>query len=142
MNKRRVVGFGSVTWDFCALIDQEPQYERVVRAHRFLEAPGGQMGNTLRFLSRFGLQCFIKGHIGSDVYGDKIISSLVQDGVNVDGLIRHQNSSLVSLLHLQMQFPELEASFIVRIHLRGSLIQCKASVVAMSFFSVSAMTKC
>ncbi len=87
--KPRVVGFGSVTWDFCALVREKPQLERTVFADTFVEAPGGQMGNTLRFLSRFGVNCQFRGHVGDDEYGRRIADSLVADGIDIEHLALH-----------------------------------------------------
>lgn len=87
--KVRLVGFGSVTWDFCALVRDEPQLERTVFADSFVAAPGGQMGNTLRFLSRFGLNGQLRGHVGDDEYGRRIADSLIADGIDTEYLTFH-----------------------------------------------------
>ncbi len=89
----RIVGHGSLTWDLCCIIENEPRFEWAVDVKEFRSALGGPMGNTLTFLARFGLRCEYRGPIGADEEGFKIASALSGEGVITDRLVMQPGAS-------------------------------------------------
>ncbi len=70
-----------------------PQAHQVVE--RLSVEPGG-LGNCLVVAARLGLHAVALGWVGQDIFGDQIISSLRQEAVDVDHVLRLEGRTTVS----------------------------------------------
>jgi sulfofructose kinase len=82
-----VTGFGQCSLDYLALINGYPEVDTKKEVLEWHEQGGGPVATALVALSRLGIQCKFYGILGGDDAGEKIRKSLVDEGVDVSGLI-------------------------------------------------------
>lgn len=80
-----VVGFGFNTFDHVCLVDRPPAPDTKQRMRSYLRQPGGQVPTALVALQRWGLSTAYVGAFGDDEGGELQRSSLVAEGVDVNG---------------------------------------------------------
>ncbi len=88
-----VVGIGQCAWDMLAVVDGFPQADTKKEVLVWEEQGGGPVATALIALSRLGVPCRFHGVTGDDREGEAIRQSLMDEGVDVDGLIRRSNAS-------------------------------------------------
>jgi len=88
-----VVGIGQCSWDHLVLVDSYPQPDTKKEALRIDEQGGGPVATALVALSRLGVQCRFHGVTGDDREGRKIRQSLMDEGVDVTGLVERETAT-------------------------------------------------
>ncbi len=88
-----VVGIGQCAWDMLAVVDSFPQADTKKEVLSWEEQGGGPVATALAALSRLGVSCRFHGVTGDDREGAAIRQSLVDEGVDVAGLVRRANAS-------------------------------------------------
>ncbi len=88
-----VVGIGQCAWDILAVVDQFPQADTKKEVLLWEEQGGGPVATALATLSRLGVLCRFHGVTGDDREGAAIRQSLIDEGVDVAGLVRRPNAS-------------------------------------------------
>ncbi len=83
-----VTGLGQCSLDYLALIDKYPDVDTKKEVLEWYEQGGGPVATALVALSRLGIACRFYGIIGDDYAGDMIRKSLIEEGVDVAGLIK------------------------------------------------------
>src|SRR2546430_1928215 len=79
-----VVGFGVNAVDHVIVVPEYPAFETKVRFTEHEESAGGQTASAMVALQRLGLKTAYAGRFGSDAEGRFGLSSLKQEGVNLD----------------------------------------------------------
>ena len=88
-----VVGIGQCAWDMLAVVDHFPQADTKKEALAWEEQGGGPVATALAALSRLGISCRFHGVTGDDREGAAIRQSLVEEGIDVTGLVRRSNAA-------------------------------------------------
>jgi sulfofructose kinase len=82
-----VTGLGQCSLDYLALVNGYPEVDTKKEVLEWHEQGGGPVATALVALSRLGIKCKFHGILGGDDTGEKIRKSLVDEGVDVSGLI-------------------------------------------------------
>ncbi len=88
----KIVGVGQCSLDYLALVDSFPERDTKKEVLLWEEQGGGPVATALIALKRLGAECSFYGVIGDDQEGVKIRQSLVDEGVDVGGLMRRDNA--------------------------------------------------
>jgi len=88
-----VVGIGQCAWDMLAVVDHFPQADTKKEVLVWEEQGGGPVATALAALSRLGVSGRFYGVTGDDREGAAIRQSLIEEGVDVTGLVKRSNSS-------------------------------------------------
>ncbi len=88
-----VMGIGQCAWDMLAVVDRFPQSDTKKEVFVWEEQGGGPAATALVALSRLGVPCRFYGVIGDDNEGEAIRKSLIEEGVDVTGLVKRSNAS-------------------------------------------------
>ncbi|PKL66989.1 MAG: carbohydrate kinase family protein [Methanobacteriales archaeon HGW-Methanobacteriales-1] len=82
-----IIGFGALNMDQLHLVDKIAGPDEESFIHGFQESCGGSAANTVIGASRLGLKTGFVGKLASDGEGDLLHQNLIQEGVDVNGLI-------------------------------------------------------
>ncbi len=88
-----VVGIGQCAWDMLAVVDRFPQSDTKKEVLVWEEQGGGPVATALVTLSRLGVSCRFYGVTGDDREGGAIRQSLLEEGVDVTGLVKRPNAT-------------------------------------------------
>ncbi|MEM2754841.1 MAG: carbohydrate kinase family protein [Candidatus Methanomethylicia archaeon] len=78
-----VVCIGNVNIDVIAYINHIPDPDESTYASNLIISPGGSAANTAVGISRLGLKSGFIGRVGADPYGQLLIKSFIEEGVDV-----------------------------------------------------------
>lgn len=84
----RIVVLGSLNTDLVATVRHLPGPGETVLADALQTFPGGKGGNQAAAAARLGGVVRMVGRVGSDAYGQGLLASLEQDGVDTSGVAR------------------------------------------------------
>ncbi|MBS7287679.1 MAG: hypothetical protein KIH01_02740 [Candidatus Freyarchaeota archaeon] len=84
-----VVVYGAVSTDYSLYGEQS--VPSICLLHNVQEALGGSGGNVAVALSRLGVKASFAGKVGGDLFGWRIASVLIKEGVDVSNLIIDRN---------------------------------------------------
>jgi len=82
-----VFGLGQCCVDYIALVESYPPPDAKCEFSKMVVQGGGPVATALVALSRWGVACAFAGVAGEDRFGVMIHKTLVQEGVNADGLL-------------------------------------------------------
>jgi sulfofructose kinase len=88
-----VAGIGQCSLDCLAVIDIYPQVDTKEEVLEWFEQGGGPVATALVALSRLGIPCRFYGVTGDDCAGEKIKQSLINEGIDVKGLIAREKAN-------------------------------------------------
>jgi sulfofructose kinase len=88
----RVAGIGQCSLDYLAIIDGYPRANTKKEVLEWNEQGGGPVATALVTLSRLGIPCTFHGIIGDDCAGQKIRQSLIDERIDVTGLVKRKNA--------------------------------------------------
>lgn len=88
MDKTRVVVIGSLNMDIVVETEQYPQVGETLMGKRVNFTPGGKGANQAVAAARLGAETTMIGAVGNDAFGEELLSSLRNNGINVDGVKR------------------------------------------------------
>lgn len=88
-----VTGLGQCSLDYLCLVDGYPDIDTKKEALEWHEQRGGPVATALVALSRLGISCSFHSIIGDDEAGEKIRRSLLDEHVDVKGLVQREKSS-------------------------------------------------
>lgn len=88
-----ITGIGQCSFDYLALVDSWPEVDTKKEVIQWHKQGGGPVATALVALTRLGLTCRFHGITGDDEAGNLIRQSLLEGGVNVNGLVQREASS-------------------------------------------------
>lgn len=88
----QVTGIGQCSYDYLAMVDRYPSVDTKKEVLSWHEQGGGPVATALVTLGRLGISTRFCGVTGDDATGDKIRDSLVNEGVDVSGLVTRKDS--------------------------------------------------
>lgn len=83
-----VIGIGQCCWDYLAVVDAYPAVDSKKEVSCWHEQGGGPVATALVTLRRLEIPCRFHGVVGDDDLGNRIIDSLVAEGIDVTGVLR------------------------------------------------------
>jgi len=84
----RIVVLGSLNTDLVANVRHLPRAGETVLADSLQTFPGGKGGNQAAAAARLGGVVRMVGRVGTDTFGEHLLSSLQKDGVDTSGVAR------------------------------------------------------
>jgi ribokinase len=97
-NRPNLSVVGSLNVDLIADVETLPQPGQTISAHRFVTLPGGKGANQAVAAAKLGAQVSMYGCIGSDSYGQFILTSLSQAGVNAENVRTQEGNTGMALI--------------------------------------------
>jgi len=88
-----ISGLGQCSLDYLAVVDIYPEVDTKKEVLEWHEQGGGPVATALVALSRLGIPCRFYGVIGDDYAGEKIKLSLINESIDVSGIVKRQRSS-------------------------------------------------
>ena len=88
-----IVVIGSINMDIVIKTKEIPKIGETVMGREMIETPGGKGANQAVALAKLGTQVSFLGMIGNDLYGNKILLSMKESGVNIDYIKSVEGSS-------------------------------------------------
>lgn len=132
-----LVVVGSLNMDLVARTIRHPQPGETVLGSAFATFPGGKGGNQAVAAARIGGQVAMIGRVGADGFGDALVTSLAEAGVNTRYVLRTpQSSSGVALIVVS---EEGQNSIVVSPGANGLLSPEDVKAAASSFEGASAV---
>ena len=99
MTNSQVLVFGSINMDLVATTSRLPRPGETIPGDNFSTIPGGKGANQAVALSRLGISTSMIGRVGNDSFGQDLLTSLKNNGVNTDGvLVDQQHHSGVAMI--------------------------------------------
>jgi ribokinase len=109
-SQKPIVVVGSINIDLVANAEKIPLAGETVRGSDFQVHPGGKGANQAVAGARLGYPVQLIGKVGTDVFGEQLLSSLQEAGVNVNAVARHEGTSGIAMIAVS---PRGENSIVV-----------------------------
>jgi len=84
--------FGSVNMDFVTRMERFPKPGETVIAQGFARFPGGKGANQAVAAARMGGRVSFYGKVGTDVFGEELLSGLRDNGVGIEWVMREDGT--------------------------------------------------
>ncbi|MCX8061793.1 MAG: ribokinase [Anaerolineales bacterium] len=99
--KKKIVVLGSLNMDLVVRAARHPQPGETLIGTEFQTFPGGKGANQAVAASRLGAEVWMIGRVGQDAFGDVLLKTVQQDGVNTTFIRRDgQAATGVALITL------------------------------------------
>ncbi|QNI33169.1 ribokinase [Alloacidobacterium dinghuense] len=108
--QKPIVVVGSINIDLVANAEKIPAAGETVRGTDFQVHPGGKGANQAVAVARLGYPVQLVGKVGTDSFGDQVLSYLQQTGVDVEAVEKHRGTSGVAIIAVS---PDGENSIII-----------------------------
>ncbi len=95
---KKVIVFGSMNMDLCISCTKAPQAGETVQGQDFFTNPGGKGGNQATAAARLGAQTLMLGSVGQDAFGEELVHTLTQSGVDCTLVRRGKQSTGVAVI--------------------------------------------
>ena len=96
-----VVVVGSLTMDLTANCDRMPVAGETLLGTGFAMVPGGKGKNQAIGVSRLGARTAMVGRVGQDLFGDRVLAQLDQDGVD-SGRVERSATLPTGIAHIRV----------------------------------------
>ncbi len=94
-----LIVFGSINIDLVAQTPRLPRAGETLQGHQFFTASGGKGANQAVATARLGVKTQMIGRVGNDGFGQELLASLQNAGVETDGvIIDNQSRSGVAII--------------------------------------------
>src|SRR5690606_3395769 len=88
-----IVVVGSMNMDFVVSVERYPQRGETIIGNNFLMTPGGKGANQAATVGNLGGDVSFISACGKDIFGDKLVANLNSFGVNIDHVLRFDNTT-------------------------------------------------
>lgn len=88
-----VLIIGSSNMDFNIYLDRLPQPGETITGGKFKQYLGGKGANQAVACKRSGSETIFIGKIGTDIFGEQMISQLIKEGIDTSHIFRDPNES-------------------------------------------------
>jgi ribokinase len=86
-NHPSILVFGSINLDLVARTPRLPVPGETILGHQFTQIPGGKGANQAVAVARLGIPTQMVGRVGGDSFGQELLSSLHNAGVQIDRVL-------------------------------------------------------
>ncbi|MCD4671866.1 MAG: ribokinase [Anaerolineaceae bacterium] len=83
-----VIILGSINMDLVVQTPRFPRPGETLIGHTFFTAPGGKGANQAVAAAKLGVPACMVGRVGKDVFGDNLLESLQQNGVDISSVMQ------------------------------------------------------
>ena len=90
---KKVVVVGSINMDLVTMCQRVPKAGETIFGDRFFQVPGGKGANQGVTMGKLGTKVTMLGKVGEDSFGNDLINSMKNSGVNTDYIERSKNST-------------------------------------------------
>lgn len=90
---KKVVVVGSINMDLVTMCQRVPKAGETIFGDRFFQVPGGKGANQGVAMRKLGTKVTMLGKVGEDSFGNDLINSMKNSGVNTDYIERSKNST-------------------------------------------------
>lgn len=92
MPKPKIIVVGSSNTDMIIQLERIPRPGETILGGQFSTAAGGKGANQAVAAARAGGQVTFVARVGRDMFGDQALAGFVQDGINVDHIVRDESA--------------------------------------------------
>ena len=92
MMRKNIIVVGSSNTDMIIKIPRIPKPGETIIGGEFSTAPGGKGANQAVSAARAGGQVFFVARVGDDMFGEQAVEGFIQDGINIENIIRDKNA--------------------------------------------------
>lgn len=96
--KKHILIVGSLNMDLVVRSPRHPQPGETILGGEFQTFPGGKGANQAVAAARLGASVEMIGRVGSDAFGDALLSTIAQDGVSTNHVQRDSAATGVALI--------------------------------------------
>ena len=100
---KQIAGVGSLNLDFVMSVPKRPEAGETLLAKDLTLVPGGKGANQACTLGRLGAKTVMLGAVGADSYGDLLVNSLQQAGVETGWLMRSSQPTGMAMIQVDPQ---------------------------------------
>lgn len=98
----KVVIVGSINMDLVTRVSRIPAPGETIAGHSFQEIPGGKGANQAVAAARLGATCHLIGRVGDDAFGQTLLRSLQENGVQTEAVqVTPQCPSGIALINVE-----------------------------------------
>ncbi len=90
--------FGSINMDLIMQVSELPKPGETVLTDRYLTKPGGKGANQAVAAARSGGDVAMVGAVGQDGYGDSLLNTLKDDGVDISAVARSEDPTGIAYI--------------------------------------------
>jgi ribokinase len=98
LSQKPIVVVGSINIDLVANAEKIPRAGETVRGSDFQAHPGGKGANQAVAVARLGYPVQLIGKVGTDTFGEQLVSYLQETGVNANAVKKHEGTSGVAMI--------------------------------------------
>jgi len=95
---KHILVVGSINMDLTITAPRQPRMGETLTGGGFRTSPGGKGANQAAACALLGAEVRMLGCVGNDIYGDELISSLTEKGVDCDAVSRAGCSTGVAVI--------------------------------------------
>lgn len=95
---QKLLVIGSVNMDVVSSVKQFPQPGETIHSSGTKFVPGGKGANQAVAIARAGAKCVMVGAVGRDPFGDTLVASLSEKGVDTKSVLRKEGTSGIALI--------------------------------------------
>ena len=92
MPKPKIIVVGSSNTDMIIQLERIPRPGETILGGQFSTAAGGKGANQAVAAAHAGGQVTFVARVGRDMFGDQALAGFVQDGINVDHIVRDESA--------------------------------------------------
>lgn len=89
--KSKILVVGSINMDLVTITKRTPVIGETIIGEDFKMIPGGKGANQAVAAARMGAEVAFIGAVGEDIYGDRLIKTLGNEGINISGIAKAKN---------------------------------------------------
>lgn len=90
---KKVVVVGSINMDLVTMCQRVPEAGETIFGEKFFQVPGGKGANQGVAIGKLGTEVTMLGKVGNDSFGNDLINSMKNSGVNTEYIERSENST-------------------------------------------------
>ena len=90
---KKVVVVGSINMDLVTMCQRVPEAGETIFGDKFFQVPGGKGANQGVAIGKLGTEVTMLGKVGNDSFGNDLINSMKNSGVNTEYIERSENST-------------------------------------------------
>ncbi len=90
---KKVVVVGSINMDLVTMCQRVPEAGETIFGEKFFQVPGGKGANQGVAIGKLGTEVTMLGKVGNDSFGNDLINSMKNSGVNTEYIERSESST-------------------------------------------------
>ena len=96
----KILVVGSMNMDLVVKTDEIPKVGETLLGHELLQIPGGKGANQGVAIAKLGNDITFLGKVGKDSFGDELLASMKNSGVNIEHIEREDTSTGIAVINV------------------------------------------